>query len=143
MKTVTKPVGTRDEHCLGNIQFPVFESIDEASDKYGQEIVLALLNKSISSELERVARDNLKKEGSTEDSVQKLVDEYQPGVRATKPSLKNFTKLAGEFAAAANFDALSKAYDLHNEEGVEAAFNYLKELKDQGKLVTQKTKAAK
>ena len=133
MKQVTKPVGTREE-TLGNIVFPVFESVDEATDMYGQEVVLTMVNKAISGELERVARENLKKEDVTEDQVQEIVDAYRPGVRSVKPSLKNFTKLAGDFSAAGNFDALSVAYDKYNEEGVEAAFNYLKELKDAGKL---------
>jgi hypothetical protein len=141
MQRVSKPVGVREEggtKTLGTIVFPVFESVDEASEIYGQDVVLNMLNKAISSELERVAREALKKEDATDDAVQALVDSYRPGVRAVKPSLKNFTKLSGEFAAAGNFEALQAAYDLYNEEDVEAAFNYLKELKDAGKLVAKK-----
>jgi len=137
MKTITKPVGTREEPVLGNIVFPVFESVDEAAEVYGQDVVLRLVNKAISQDLERVARENLKKEGDaklTEDQVQAIVDAYRPGISTVKPSLKNFTKLAGEFASAGNFAALQEAYDKYNEEDVEAAFNYLKELKDAGKI---------
>lgn len=137
MKTITKPVGTREEPVLGNIVFPIFESPDEAVEAYGQEVVLSLINKSVGQDLERVARENLKKEGDsklTDEQVQVIVDNYKPGVRTIKPSLKNFTKLAGEFSAAGNFDALSVAYEKYSEEDVEAAFNYLKELKDSGKM---------
>jgi hypothetical protein len=134
MKTITKPVGTRDEPILGNIVFPFFESIEEATELYGQDVILSQLNKAITQDLERVAREALKKEGTTEDQAQTLVDAYRPGVRAVKPSLKNFTKLAGEFSSAGNFDALQAAYERYNNEDVEAAFNYLKELKDAGKI---------
>ena len=134
MKTITKQVGTREEPVLGTIVFPVFESLDEMAEAYTQEVVLSLSNKAVSQELERVARENLKKGDMTEDQVQALVDSYKPGVRTVKPSLKNFTKLAGEFSAAGNFAALQAAYDKYNEEDVEAAFNYLKELKDAGQM---------
>ena len=143
MQTQAKPVGVREEggiKVLGNIVFPIFESLDEATEKYGNDVILAMTNKALSNELERVARENLKKEGATEDGVQAIVDAYRPGIRTVRPSLKNFTKLAGEFSAAGNFDALQAAYDLYNEEDVEAAFNYLKELKDAGKLNPTKGK---
>jgi len=144
MQRVSKPVGIREDGAtktLGNIVFPVFESVDEASDLYGGDVVLSMLNKAISGELERVAREALKKDDSTEDAVQALVDAYRLGIRAVRPSLKNFTKLAGEFSTAGNFEALQAAYDLYNEEDVEAAFNYLKELKDTGKLIPPAKKA--
>jgi hypothetical protein len=143
MQRVSKPVGVREEggtKTLGTIVFPVFESVDEASEMYGNDVVLNMLNKAIGGELERVAREALKKDDATDDAVQALVDAYRPGVRAVKPSLKNFTKLAGEFSTAGNFEALQAAYDLYNEEDVEAAFNYLKELKDTGKMVAAKKK---
>jgi hypothetical protein len=141
MQRVSKPVGVREDgstKVLGTIVFPVFESVDEASELYGGDVVLSMLNKSISGELERVAREALKKEDATDDAVQALVDAYRLGIRAVRPSLKNFTKLAGEFSTAGNFEALQAAYDLYNEEDVEAAFNYLKELKDAGKMASAK-----
>jgi len=134
MKTIVKPVGTRDIPVMGEISFPVFESIDEAITAYGPVEVLTLINKGIAPILERIARESLRKHGKQAEA-QKAVDEYKPGVTAVKPSLKNFTRLAGEFAAAGNFDALSEAYEIYNNENIEAAFNFLREKKDAGQLV--------
>lgn len=132
MKSITKTVGTREEQ-LGSIVFPVYEAVDEAVDSFGAEVTVALINKSLSQDLERIAREGLKA-GMSEDDVQEKVNSYKPGIKTTKPSLKNFTNLAGEFTAAGNYEALSVAYEKYNEEGVESAFNYLKELKDAGKV---------
>lgn len=133
MQKITKPVGTRDE-TLGSIEIPQFDAIEEATDMYGQQIVLHLLNKSISSELERVGRDNYKKEGATPESVQEIVDAYRPGVRTTKPTLKNFTALATEFVEVGDVENLKAAYALMQEENVEAAYNFLAEAKMNGAL---------
>lgn len=133
MIQIQKPVGTKDA-TLGTVAIPQFEAVDEALELYDLQIVLHLLNKATSTELERVARDNFKKLDSTPESVQAIVDAYRPGMRITKPSLKNFTMLAQEFVEAGDVASLQTAYKLNQDEDVEAAFNYLNDLKLNGAL---------
>lgn len=130
MQTIRKPVGTREE-TLGNIDFPVAETLAELLESYGEDIVVSMANKSIAADYERVAREALKKEGATEESVQQIINTYRPSVRAIKPSLKNFTMLATRFAGAGMADVLVAAYQINNTEGLEAAYNYLE---DQARL---------
>jgi len=133
MLQITKSVGTNKE-TLGSIVIPQFEEVDEAVELYGKQIVLHLLNKATSTELERVARDNFKKADSTPEGVQAIVDAYRPGMRITKPSLKNFTMLAQEFVEAGDVASLQVAYKLLQDEDVESAFAYLNDLKLNGAL---------
>jgi len=130
MQIIRKPVGTREE-TLGNIDFPVAETLAELLESYGEDIVINIANKSIAADYERVAREALKKEGATEESVQQIINTYRPSVRSIKPSLKNFTMLATRFAGAGMADVLVSAYQLNNTEGLEAAYNYLE---DQARL---------
>ena len=133
MIQIQKPVGTKDA-TLGTVSIPQFEAVDEALELYGLQIVLHLLNKATSTELERVARDNFKKLDSTPESVQAIVDAYRSGMRITKPSLKNFTMLAQEFVEAGDVASLQTAYKLLQDEDVESAFAYLNDLKLNGAL---------
>lgn len=126
MQKIIKPVGSREE-SFGNIEIPVFDKIEEAVDSYGAQVILHLLNNKLSQELERTARDNFKK-GKDVAEVQAIVDNYRPGQRTTKPTLKNFTALAQEFIEEGDIAALQQAYALLDER-VEDAYNFLMEKK--------------
>lgn len=134
MQKIVKPVGTREEGTLGNIAFVQFDTIAEAVEQYGELTVIGLFNRALSQDMERVARENLKKEKETEETTQALIDNYRPGNRTAKPTMKNFQAMVAEFAEAEKVDEVLSAHRIYKAEGLEAAYNYLVEQKTSGAL---------
>lgn len=134
MQKVAKPVGTRSEGTLGTIVFPVYDTITEASEKFGETVVLGLFNRAIAQDMERIARENLKKEGETEKTVQAMIDNYEPGNRAVKPTMKNFQALIAEFAESGLVDDVIEAHRIYKKAELEAAYTFLLNRKAEGAL---------
>lgn len=133
MQKVTKEVGTREE-VLGTLVFSVCDNLSEAISVYGEGSVLNLFNRSIQQDMERVARENFKKDGATQESVQALVDNYRPGARTAKPTMKNFQELITQFVEADQVEMVLEAHRIYKNEDLEAAYNFLMEKKGQGAL---------
>jgi len=135
MKSFQDTVGIREEgevKILGEFTFSEFETTAEAIEKFGEEIVLALINRSWTGDLQRTAREACKKTGeaakSTEE-IQTLLNDYKPGVRTAKVNLKNYNELMGKLAAQGKTDVLMAGIAIYTKEGLEAAYNYFMENK--------------
>jgi len=125
MKTIRKAVGTQNE-TLGEFDFPVLESIEEAVEAYGDRQTLMLLQRAVGIDVERIARDMMKA-GKPQEEAQAAVDAYKPGLRSSgKPTLKMFLTLLNKFGKAGKIDEMLKAQEINDTDGVEAAVGYLR-----------------
>ena len=127
MKTILKMVGTQTGD-LGELNFPVLESIEEAVELYGDRQTLMLTQKAIQIDTERIGREMLKK-GKTLEEAQAAVDAYKPGLRGSgKPTLKTFLALIKKFGAAgaSGVEFMLESHGIYDTDGVEAAVGYLR-----------------
>lgn len=127
MKTILKSVGTQSGP-LGEFNFPVLESIEEAVELYGDRQALMLIQKSVQIDTERIAREMRKNDKSMEET-QAAVDNWKPGTRgAGKPTLKTFLTLLKKFGSAGGvgIDYMLQAQEMYDTENVEAAVNFLR-----------------
>ena len=125
MKTILKPIGTK-EGPLGELNLPVLENIEEAIETYGDRQTLALIQRAMNIDTERIGRAMLVAEKSVEEA-QDAVDNYRPGTRKSgKPSDKTLLSLMAKFGKAGKIDELLKAQELNETDGVIAAVEYLR-----------------
>ncbi len=125
MKTILKPVGTK-EGPLGELNFPVLENIEEAIELYGDRQTLALIQRAMNIDTERMGRAILAA-GKDVEEAQAAVDNYRPGTRKSgKPSDKTLLTLMAKFGKAGKIEELLKAQDLNETDGVIAAVEYLR-----------------
>lgn len=132
MQLVAREVGVRENGqkvVLGTVNFPEYSGLTEAVATFGEGVVFNLFSRALDQDMERVARENFKKEGATEASVQAVITAYRPGARQAKPSIKNYNELIAEFVEAGDLEAVKAAFKIYKEEDHVAAFNYLMELK--------------
>ena len=131
MRKVSKEIGSGGV-TLGTLDFPVYDSISEIIETYGEDAAGKLAQRALTIDVERIARDNLKGDKS-EAEVQALIDGYKPGgARTSKPTLKNLmarmqalgVKAKDDADALEVFVAVGKIY---TDKGVEAAIEYLDE----------------
>jgi len=131
MKKIAKEVGTK-EGALGTLEFPVFDSVEEVVDVYGDRQALVLLQRAINIDVERIGREALKVNKTVEEA-QAIVNEYKPGVRgAGKPTTKVLLNLFTKFCNAAEtghpdaFSWMSEGQKIYGAESVEAAVTFLR-----------------
>lgn len=132
MHTVAKNVGSGGE-VLGTCNFPVFDSTEEMTERYGAEGVLKLAQRALDIDLSRVARDAMSNDKS-EAEAQALIDSYKVGGRGGKPTMKTFLALLTEFGNAKQIDLVLKGQNIYQDDGLEAAFAFLMEHKNKGVL---------
>ena len=128
MRYETKEVGTREEGTLGTFQFPQFETVEEAVASFDESTVLQLINRSYGADLERVAREAAKKTGDarlSDEAIQEIINNYKPGSRTAKPTIKNFQAIVMEFASSGKVEIVVEASKIFKSEGLEAAYNYI------------------
>jgi dihydroorotase-like cyclic amidohydrolase len=127
MSKISKEIGTRNDGKLGMVEMEEFTSIEEAVERFGETTVCRLFNRSLHGDYERVAREALKA-GKPEDEVQAMIDSYQPGTRTGgKPSAKKLLDLFVGLVEAGKVELMQDAHGVYASEGVDAAFEYLKE----------------
>lgn len=134
MKKILKGVGDKNGE-LGQLEFPVFENVDEVVENYGDRQTMVLLQRAINIDVERIGRDLLKKDAAEEGVLvaQAAVDNYKPGVRGSgKPTLKTLMSLItifGEAGQGGHPEAIGwmlEGQRINQAEGVEAACSYLR-----------------
>ncbi len=126
MKYVAKEVGTK-EGVLGTLDFPILESVEEAIELYGERQTLALIQRAINIDTERIGRDNLKSGKKSVEEVQALINAYKPGQRGSgKPTMKTYVTLLGTVGEAGEIDTMLESQKIYSSEGVEAAVGFLR-----------------
>lgn len=126
MKYVAKEVGTK-EGVLGTLNFPILESVEEAISLYGERQTIALLQRAINIDTERIGRDNMKSGKKTNEEVQALITAYKPGQRGTgKPTRKTYLDLLTNIGEAGEIDIMLESQKIYSSEGVEAAVGFLR-----------------
>ncbi len=134
MSNVTKMISSGGVE-LGEIEFPVYDNIEEMTTKYGVDSVLKLAQRALSIDLERVSRDAMKGDKpKTVAEAQALVEAYKVGGRGGKPTLKTFLALLTEFGTAGKVDIMLKGQKLYQDDSLEAAHAFLTEKKTAGAL---------
>lgn len=134
MRTVSKEIGTRTEK-LGTIEFPVFDSLAEIVEVFGEASVLKLVDRAVRIDCERISRDLLKA-GKSVEEAQAAVTNYKPGgTRSGKPTMKTLMALLTEFGEAGAIEHMLKAQGMaKGDNGIEVAHAYLTEQKAAGEL---------
>jgi hypothetical protein len=126
MKYVAKEVGTK-EGVLGTLDFPILESVEEAVELYGERQTLALIQRAVNIDTERIGRDNLKAGKKSQEEVQALINAYKPGQRGSgKPTMKTYVNLMSAVGEAGEIDIMLESQKIYGSEGLEAAVGYLR-----------------
>ena len=58
------------------------ETISEATEKYGEEVVFSRFSASLTIDLQSAMRSAIAKDGATAETVQTVADEWNPSVKA-------------------------------------------------------------
>lgn len=127
MKYVAKEVGTK-EGVLGTLEFPILESVEESISLFGERQTIALIQRAVNIDTERIGRDNLKGGKKTVEEVQALIKAYKPGQRsAGKPTRKTYLDLLTAVGEAGEIDLMLESQKIYSSEGVEAAVGFLRQ----------------
>lgn len=101
MSAIKVKSGKEADARMVEVQYDFSTSVSSAVDRYGEEQVLALINRAVTLGIQALARQKLTA-GVDDASLQHAVDSYQPGVRAAA------TKAAPKDRAAAALAKLSE-----------------------------------
>jgi hypothetical protein len=76
------------------VKYDLPATIEEAKQKYGEEVVYSRFRQSLVIDLQSFMRTHIKKDGATPGTVQEAVDQWAPGVRqAAKPLTERIADL--------------------------------------------------